>query len=76
MQCKLCRREARMSDELCRYHSAARDALKEGYGTWREAYPSLTWREYLNRVKALEGTGQWVKEVVTMEASAIDKSLV
>jgi hypothetical protein len=77
MQCKLCRRETKKSGGLCRYHSAARDELKEGYGTWKEAYPGLTWRDYLNRVKALEWTGQWVKEVVTLEeASTIDKSLV
>jgi hypothetical protein len=76
MQCKLCRRETKKDGELCRYHSAARDALKRAYGTWEEAYSGITWRDYLNRVKALDETGQWIKEVVTLEeASVVDKNL-
>jgi hypothetical protein len=73
MQCKLCRRETEKGGgggELCRYHSAARDALKRGYESWKEAYPGLAWRDYLNRVKALESTGQWIKEVVTLEETS------
>jgi len=26
----------------------------------------MSWKEYLNMVKGLEGTGQWVKEVVEL----------
>jgi hypothetical protein len=72
MQCKLCRRETEEEEGggLCRYHSTARDALKRGYEAWKEAYPGLAWRDYLNRVKALESTGQWIKEVVTLEETS------
>jgi hypothetical protein len=67
MPCKLCQRKTEDSAQLCRYHLAARDALKRGYTSWTEAYRSMPWSEYLNRVKALEDTGRWVKEVVALE---------
>jgi hypothetical protein len=55
------------NSELCGYHKTARDALKKGYGTWKEAYSEMLWDEYLQRVKAIENTGQWVREVIEME---------
>jgi hypothetical protein len=67
MQCKLCRREVKKGTELCRYHSEAKMALKDMYARWNEAYSGISWEEYLNRVKTAEGTGQWVKEVITLE---------
>ncbi|MGD0637299.1 MAG: hypothetical protein ABSA72_04595 [Nitrososphaerales archaeon] len=76
MKCKLCRREAEEDGDLCRYHSAARNALKKGHEVWDRAYSGLSWRDYLNRVKALDETGQWIKEVITLEeASSVDKKL-
>jgi hypothetical protein len=76
MQCKLCRREAEKEGYLCRYHSAARDELKRAHGAWQEAYSGVSWREYLNRVKALDETGQWIKEVISLEeASTVDTKL-
>lgn len=72
MRCRLCRREAER-DALCRYHSDARDELKRGYQRWRDAYSGMSWKEYLNTIKRLDGTGQWVKEVVDlMEQQDID----
>ena len=41
--------------------------MKKGYGAWKEAYSEMPWDEYLQRVKAIENTGQWVKEVIDME---------
>jgi DNA topoisomerase I len=70
MQCKLCRREAERDDELCRYHSAARAELKKSYQVWKQAYSGVSWREYLNRVKTLDDTGQWIKEVITLEEAS------
>jgi hypothetical protein len=70
--CRLCRRKAEI-DSLCRYHFDARDELKKGYERWRDAYSSMSWREYLDRIKRLDGTGQWVKEVADlMEREDID----
>jgi len=66
MQCKLCKRESE-DDRLCRYHSDAKKALRKGYVTWNDALSSISWKEYLNRVKTAQGTGQWVAEVIAME---------
>jgi len=70
MKCKLCRREAKARGELCRYHSDARDALKRAHEAWEQAYSGMSWRDYLNRVKALDETGQWIKEVITLEEAS------
>lgn len=72
MNCQLCRRKAE-SYGLCRYHVAARDELKKGYERWREAYSGMSWKEYLNRVKRLDTTGHWVREVASlMEREVVD----
>jgi hypothetical protein len=70
MQCRLCRREVEKAGSFCLYHAAARDALKRGHVAWNEAYSGLSWREYLNRVKALDATGQWIKEVIGLEEAS------
>jgi len=69
MQCRLCGREASSfeSEALCRYHRRAMDTLKQGYKTWSSAYSGISWTEYLNIVKTLEDTGQWIREVIVME---------
>jgi DNA topoisomerase I len=66
MQCKLCKREAK-EGQLCKYHGEAKVALRRSYLRWTEAYSGISWKEYLNRVKTIEGTGQWVKDVITLE---------
>jgi len=68
MRCRLCEREVRSEDEtLCKYHRLARDNLKECYNAWNDAYSGITWAEYLNRVKTLEDTGQWIRDVISLE---------
>ena len=69
-QCRLCKNRTRndaAGGGLCKYHSEARTALKRGYKVWNEAFSGLEWKDYLNRVKTAEGTGEWVKEVIGME---------
>lgn len=66
MQCKICKRIARNS-VFCGYHEDARDALRKGYEVWKVAYSEMSWSEYLQRVKAIENTGQWVREVIEMQ---------
>jgi hypothetical protein len=67
MSCKLCRRPAEDAEGLCRYHLQARVALRSGYIVWNEAYSGMSWKDYLNRVKTAEGTGRWVREVLSLE---------
>ena len=74
MQCKICKRTAKDSG-LCGYHKAARDALKKGHRAWEGAYSVMPWNEYLQRVKAIENTGQWVREVIEMEENVGEVSV-
>jgi hypothetical protein len=68
MKCKACERPARKGG-LCAYHARAFAALKKGYDAWNKAYSGISWEGYLKRVKDAEGTGRWVKEVITVEES-------
>lgn len=70
MKCRACGKEAEADGDLCRRHSEARDALKRAYPKWQEAYSGMSWNEYLNRVKALGETGQWIKEVISLEETS------
>ncbi len=72
MICKLCKRETREGTELCVQHLKARELLWIRYDAWREAYSDLAWEEYLDRVKQLKGTGDWVKEVIGFERKEKD----
>ena len=64
MKCKLCRREAERKSVLCVFHARAREALREGYECWSDAYGELSWKEYVNRIKGRAETGEWVKDLV------------
>jgi DNA topoisomerase I len=73
MRCKLCARKVKAeSGSLCDYHLEAMETLKRGHGEWNEAYSGISWREYLNRVKTLAETGQWIKEVIALEEGSSD----
>lgn len=67
MQCKLCKRRAKNDEGLCRYHSEARAALRRAYETWSRALLGISWEDYLNRVKTVDGAGEWIKEVIALE---------
>ncbi|MGD1054532.1 MAG: hypothetical protein ABR867_00405 [Nitrososphaerales archaeon] len=64
MKCKLCGREAVLN--LCRYHEEAKRKLEAGYRLWAEAYGEMKWKDYLDKVKHNEQTGQWAKEIAAM----------
>jgi len=68
MKCRVCERPAKKGG-LCSYHARAFAALKKGFVAWNNAYSNMSWKGYLKRVKDAEGTGQWVKEVITVEES-------
>ncbi len=64
MKCQICDREAPV--DLCRYHRDAKTRLEAAYPLWVEAYGSLEWKAYLDRVITNSQTGQWAKEVAQM----------
>jgi len=69
-KCKACGRESE-DGELCAYHALALASLKRGFVDWNRAYSGISWKDYLQRVKAIEGTGGWVKEVVGVEEGSV-----
>jgi hypothetical protein len=64
MKCKLCNREAVL--DLCRYHEGAKQRVDAGYDLWVKAYGGMEWKDYLDKVKRNEQTGQWAKEIAEM----------
>jgi hypothetical protein len=64
MKCVLCNRRA-VSD-LCTYHERAKRKVEAGYRVWAEAYGEMKWKDYLDKVKRNEQTGQWAKEIAKM----------
>jgi hypothetical protein len=55
-----------LSNKLCEYHAMALGNLINKFEVWKLAYGELTWRSYMERVKGLEETGLWVKEVIKL----------
>ena len=64
MKCRLCNKEAVL--DLCRFHEGARRKVEAGYSAWVEAYGEMKWKDYLDKVKHNEQTGQWAKEIAEM----------
>jgi hypothetical protein len=64
MKCALCDREAK--ETFCEYHSDAETRLRAGYQRWVEAYGSIEWNLYLDRVIMNGQTGLWAKEVAKL----------
>ena len=71
MKCALCEREA--TDELCRNHSRAKQSVLSAYSYWKEAYGTLEWNDYLDRIKRNPRTGQWAKEAAGFLGGSSDK---
>ncbi len=64
--CRLCKRESAQSSALCKFHSTAKKNLESGYSRWKEAYGSLTMKEYLKRIGRSKESGRWVREVAEL----------
>lgn len=71
MKCALC--ERRSDEGFCQYHKAAREGVEAAYAYWKEAYGTLSWMEYLDRIKRDPRTGQWAKEVAGILGERSDK---
>ena len=62
----LCDRECAPSSPFCKYHLTARRNIDQAYKQWSEAYGSMGWKEYLERIIASPETGRWAKEVALL----------
>jgi len=64
MKCEICGREGAFA--LCRYHEEAKQRVCSGYQQWVKAYGRMEWKDYLDKVKRNDHTGQWAKEIAEM----------
>lgn len=64
MKCLICEKERVHNSALCKYHELAKRELESNYKAWKEAYGKISWREYLEKVRNNEETGNWVKDLI------------
>ncbi len=38
------------------------------YIAWVDAYGSISWREFLNKLLKMQETGSWIREVIEAES--------
>ena len=62
MVCVLCGRKS--DGEYCSLHQKAFENILQSYEYWRNA-TSLSWEEYLGKIKDNPNSGAWVVEVCT-----------
>jgi len=61
-KCLICGREA-WRNNLCKYHYRALENLVKNYEVWRSR-ENVDWKEYINALKSLKITGEWVRDVI------------
>ena len=63
MKCIICKKEVlENSNQLCQYHTDARNNLKEGFKKWCDAYGELDWKIYIKKIAERSEAGVWVRE--------------
>ena len=62
-ECRICGRNS-SEEDLCGYHSTAYTSLKSAFEKWAAAIEGLTWEKYIDSVRELENTGQWIREII------------
>jgi hypothetical protein len=67
VKCRLCERQT--VEGLCKYHSEAKARVESAYGSWNEAYGSMSWTDYLKAIVKNAETGVWAAEVSKMMLS-------
>jgi hypothetical protein len=67
-KCNLCKRpKAVPGQTYCVFHEAAYDEIRIKFQDWKSAYGQITWERYLETITRLKETGDWTKEVATLE---------
>ncbi len=64
VKCEICGRGA--TTTMCKYHEEAKQRINYGYQQWVKAYGRIGMKDYLDKVKRNDHTGQWAKEVAEM----------
>jgi len=73
VKCELCERTA--VGGLCEYHEEAKRRVEANFSRWKNAYGSLGWSEYLDKIKRNPETGQWAKEAASFLGKRNDKKV-
>jgi hypothetical protein len=62
-ECPICSRPSHDDETLCPYHQLALENLRDASDVWADAM-DLDWNSYLDYVYAVDGVGNWVREVI------------
>jgi hypothetical protein len=66
-KCAACHRKALPDNQHCLHHKQASDSMIDHYKAWVDAYGSISWQDFLNRLSKMQETGIWVNEVIAVE---------
>ncbi|MHA2141364.1 MAG: hypothetical protein ACXADC_03005 [Candidatus Thorarchaeota archaeon] len=61
--CPICGRPSHADDPLCQYHQLAHENLRGAFEVWTHAL-GIDWNSYLDHVYAVDGLGNWAREVI------------
>jgi hypothetical protein len=51
----------------CHFHETARSLLTSHYSNWLNAYGTISWGEFLLRLRKLDQKGKWIAETIEFE---------
>ena len=66
-KCAACHRKAMPGNKYCLHHDQAFTCLTEHYKAWVNAYGRISMDDFMNKLRGMEETGSWVKEVIEVE---------
>jgi len=65
--CSLCERPLELETSYCNFHRIAYTEIKSRFSEWNTAFGNISWERYLETIIGLKETGDWAKEVATLE---------
>ena len=66
-KCSLCERPLVPDSSYCNFHKMASIEIKSGFSEWNIAFGNISWERYLETIIGLKETGDWAKQVATLE---------
>jgi hypothetical protein len=66
-KCAACHRKTMQGNKYCLHHDQAFTCLIEHYKAWVNAYGRISMDDFMNKLRSMEETGSWVKEVIEVE---------
>ncbi len=66
-KCSLCERPPVPDSSYCNFHRMAFTEIKSRFSEWNIAFGNISWERYLETIIGLKETGDWAKQVATLE---------